>query len=673
MGAPFSLPVPFGSGVDRASGSTIAEGTDFRDLRNVLLHAGKAGLRQGLLRKLTLSALPSGAGITDVLEVTPLKSLGIGAAVAYNAVTRTASIWLLSGDATSAQYVADLWTVDVNAPFPKVLTADSYGKLVIAHDEAIYAFRQNTKVYDPIAVSVTDLTADLNTASPGALPVKFRGVERWLNYVVGWGYGTEDDGDRPEIVRISIAADPTNFLPNYYFVAGQRGDPIVRCSRSINGLLVCKPTESYLVFGSDRATFGIKPIDDHYGIIGSHLSVTVGGINYRWAVEGPRKSDGGPSTDIALPLDIGGTLPDALADPSIGDYAFAAYTSKEREVLFVFGRWAYVLHLKDVNNLRWSYRPFSAEIACFGELLDTGGSTLGSPLVPTVTAVVAGGPSLDVSYTASGAPTNERVEVWLRSAYDHVWIRGAEKAATVGETISIVGLEDGVPYEVAVRFMKNSLASQAYSSADASTWPAGSRGAATTPLPNTTGLAFARAANTITLTWTGGAIGPQVNALVEKNINGAGWSTIYNGVAFARFVNYDLVGTDQSGTGDFRVTLSTAWVAGNTSSLLAQDLGYAPPLGMQQNRVCSNFGAGPVEFMPHVDLGNPAASTRIERIDYGGVWIAYEVLAPGVANCTPFFPAGHTTSPMRFRARHEAGALYSAWVYSGVDIIGTCP
>lgn len=383
----FTIPVPFGGGIDRASGASVGDVTDFSDLRNVSLGAGRAKLRLGLNRKQTLSLLTSGAGITDVLEISPIRSLGVGAAIAYAAATRVVSLWLLSGDLVSAQYVADLWTLAAGAPFPRVLTADSYGRLFIAHDEASYSLRQNTKYYDPVLAVVNDLTADLNTATPGAQPVKFRGVERWLSYLIGWGYGTEDDGDRPEIVRTSIAADPTNFQPNNYWIAGQRGDPVLRCARAGRNLLVHKPTESYRILGENRADFGILPVDERYGIIGSHLSISVGATNYRWAVEGPRMSQGDASSDIALPLDIGGTLPDLQADTTVGDYAFAAYFSTEQEILFCFGKWAYVLHIKDPSAFRWSYRPFAVEMACVGELLDTGGSVLGSALFPTINSV----------------------------------------------------------------------------------------------------------------------------------------------------------------------------------------------------------------------------------------------------------------------------------------------
>lgn len=483
----FSIPVRFGRGIDRASGASSADESDFSDLRNVALGEGKAGLRKGMVVRNTLSLLTSGAGTTDVLNITALRSVGVGAVISYNATNRKVSLWLASGDGLTILFVADLYTLSASAAFPRIIAEDSYGKLIIAHDEPSFAFRQNTKVYDPALATVSDLTADLNTVTPGAQPVKFRGVVRWLNYLVGWGYGTEDDGDRPEIVRISIAADPTNFLPNNYFVAGQRGDAVLRCARSAGGLLVHKETENYIVRGSDRASFGIWPLDEKFGILGSRLSVTVGGVNYRWSADGPRSSSGGPSDDLALPLDIGGTLPDPIADPTIGDYAFAEYLPQAREVVFCFGAWAYVLHLKNPNALRWSYRVFGVEPACLGALLDTGGSILGPTIWPIIGAVNGAyntfDPHLLVSYASSGAVGAERVELWIReSTLATPWILAGERAALAADLFDLLGsglgggiVEAGKSYYTSLRFKLNSLASAPYASADASTWPAVSR------------------------------------------------------------------------------------------------------------------------------------------------------------------------------------------------------
>ena len=609
--------------------------------------------------------------VTDVIAIHPLKSLGVGAAVAYNAETREVSLWLLSADGTTASFVAILYTLSALAPFPRVLTADSYGLLFIAHDEPTFALRQNTKVYDPVLATVANVEADLNVATVGAQPVKFRGVERWLNYIVGWGYGTEDDGDRPEIVRISVAGEPMNWKPEHYFMAGQRGDAVIRCARSGGGLLVHKPTESYLIFGHERSNFGIRLVDERFGIIGSRLSVTVGGVNYRWAVEGPRRSDGGASDDLALPLDIGGPLVEPMADPSSGDYAFAEYFPKQQEIVFCFGRWGYVLHLKNPAALRWSYNEYKVEPACFGTLLDIGGSTLGSPGYPTVNAVVPVPTGLEVEYTASGALTGERVEVWIRNAFSHEWVRAIEQAAVANETIPVLAIRPGVLTEVALRFKKNSLASPAYSG-DPSTWPGVSRGATTVPLAPVTGLNVSRVGNTLTLTYVGGATGGQVTAKYEKNINGAGWSTIVEETATTDNTSFDLVDGELSGAGDFRITLTTAWAGPNVFTANAVDLGYPTPIEIGLSRYCED---GEPKYNVAVALGTTLASTLLEYSVNNGPWIHWQTLAPNVSAARNFVPSAEGLtqySSFRFRARHEQGASISSWTYSSEQVVGVC-
>ncbi|KKL57496.1 hypothetical protein LCGC14_2234810, partial [marine sediment metagenome] len=169
--------------------------------------------------------------------------------------------------------------------------------------------------YDPFVGSpLVELTADLDGA--GDAPVYFRGVTRHLNYVIGWGFGTATEQSRPEIVRVSLPGQPTVWSPDHFIIAGVRDDPVLLCESLgtiPSPLAVFKETETYQIFGYDRRTFGIRRIDDIYGIAAARLAVTVNGICYFWSLEGPRATDGSnPSRDLAWPLDLDAPAPATL-------------------------------------------------------------------------------------------------------------------------------------------------------------------------------------------------------------------------------------------------------------------------------------------------------------------------------------------------------------------------
>lgn len=283
--------------------------------------------------------------------------------------------------------------------------------------------------------------------------------------------------------------------------------------------------------------------------------------------------------------------------------------------------------------------------------------------------------NLNVEYTSSGAPTTERVEVWIRNAYDFVWQLLAEKAAVLHEFILVAGLKEGVAAEVAVRFKKGGLAAAPYSSGDASTWPAASRGAGTPVLPAVTALNVARSGNRLTLTFVGGKTGAWITAKFEKNINGAGWSTISDAVANTASIDYDLVGGEQSGVGDFRVTLRTNWVVGATFTNAGVDLGYPPPSQVFLFRFCDG---GDAKFGINISLGSPGAYTEVEYKPEGGAYGTYEILVPGDFTPADFWPGelGYGEhSRFQFRARHDdhAGNI-SVWTESALSVeTGVCP
>lgn len=469
--------LPWGTGVDRASGAMVVDEDQFSDLRNVYLYNGRAELRKGHARTLLF---PAG---DDVIGIFPIRAQGLSGALVYKALDRTVSLYALDSTGTTASFVATIWTLDALATLPpSVIADDSYNKLIIAHDEPLYGLRQPTYVFSPADGTALPLLADFaRTGTPQ--PVKFRGVIRHLNYLVGWGYGTSVDEDRPETLRISVPGEPTNFVPEHYFLAGTQGDPIVGCGYCNGNLAVMKTADSYKLIGFDRATFGIRPLDPAFGLLASRLHVSVNDEFHFWSLDGPRSTNGESSNDMGAPLWLDGPQPDPIATNTPKEKGFAYYDPTNREIVYVFGQWAYVLHIRD-GQRRWSYRQYGRPLVCAGRVY------LGSGIVLAITAHPEPGvidatdpsfvgtdvlPKLFVRWTVvGGTVTNEKCEVWTK-AVGGTWARrGTFNANALSGTVSVPSFLQS--QSVALRFTQSGVAAAAYSNtADPSLWPAVSR------------------------------------------------------------------------------------------------------------------------------------------------------------------------------------------------------
>lgn len=478
----------FGGGIDRASGQLIVEDASFADLRNVYLFDGKAELRKGLFETLTFAAGE------EPIHAQPIRTQGIGAVFTYKASTREVKLYQVSADGTSSIGSFLVWTLADGAPFPRISSDDSYGKVYIAHDEENFNYRQPTRVFDPVLATVADLTADLNTAIPGAVAVYFRGVARHLNYLMGWGYGTETDPYRPEILRVSMPGEPDVFNPPHYFICGQRGEPIVGGQTVGKIFMVRKETDSHRIIGSDRATFGVEPADQLFGLASPRLMVTVGGWNYFWSLDGPRRSQGGESDDLSTLLDLAGPLPDPLAQAAT-EYGFAVYNPNQKEVEFIFGQWAYVLHVRDPQKLRWSYRNYGIQIGAAARFFaGVSGAPTGAsaPLAyADITATTpVGNHAATISWTNLGTLFGgELAEIWTHSLTeaDKSWHLLADNIAVAGpgESADYSWFNPAATHEIAVRFKLGGVYNAAYVSADPTLWPAISRQQFNTPAYST--------------------------------------------------------------------------------------------------------------------------------------------------------------------------------------------
>lgn len=495
MGERQKMLIPFGGGLDRKTGSAVVDPDSFGNLQNVHLFRGRMEIRRGLARLLNI-----GWG-DDIIAIQAIRAQSLTAVAVWRETSREVKLYLVDGAFASATYVGVLWTMPALVTgVPVVTCADMYGQLVFAHDEASMAARQVTRVFTVSGGSLANLQLDLDRDG-SANDVKFRLVKRHLNYLVGVGYGTDSDEDRPEVIRISQAGAIT-FVPEHYFLVGARGDPVLglgKIGQGDNAVLGCyKAAEAYKLVGHDARTFGVFLMDDSHGILGARLEVTVGSENFRWGLNGPRVTSGGASEDLELPLDIAGPEADPLHSAVEADQALAFYDSKEHEVVFVFDHWGYVLHLKDKSR-RWSFRPYAYRIGAAGTVYT------GTTAVLTLAEVMPSAvyvdpsfsgvdvddymPSFDVTWALPGGLVGgEEVEVWVRSKYagDTPDFLGMGYGLTQDEwkkraTVAITALAATVQamhfhtnHEIALRVTLGGVPGAGYFGAP-DTWPATSR------------------------------------------------------------------------------------------------------------------------------------------------------------------------------------------------------
>ncbi len=359
--------LPYGEGLERSKGVMVVQPTSFEDLRNVFLFDGKAQVRAGLaLRSVLQDDVPSDLDVTVMLA--PFRSQSASIGVGFDSVSK--EVWLnrLDIDGTNPAVIGSLGTLDAGITFdpPIIIGADSDNKFFLAHDEPNPTSRLVTQVYDPSAFpNLAPLQADLDGIN-GQQDVFFRGVVRHLSYIFGWGYGSFSDPVRGDVVRVSNSGDSKIFEDFAFFEAGQQGETVMVCRSAGPSLMVYKETETYEIFGYSPDTFGIRLADSLFGCVGSRLAVSVSGSVFFWSTQGPRVTSGGPSVDIAVPLDIDGPDPATLVAESDPENAFAEYDPRTRVIQFVWGQRVYALSIRDPNRPRWSYYELGETAQCSG-------------------------------------------------------------------------------------------------------------------------------------------------------------------------------------------------------------------------------------------------------------------------------------------------------------------
>lgn len=492
------IPLTFGPGLDRATGILGVPPRAGRDLRNVYLYRDKAQTRAGYTITATFTDETNNP-ISHIVLVHPMRSESIGIVVGYQQTSRTVIVYLVDGNGTNPIRIGTWFTLASGAHEPpRILAAESYRKVFLAHDEPIFAARAPTIYYNPYGpTELTTLTADLDRNGT-AETIRFRGVQEYLNYLVGWGYGTGSDEDRPEIIRVSLPGNPTSWEPEHYFLAGIGSDPVIRCLPTTDRLIVFKESQQYEIVGYDRRTFGIKPSDPLYGLASSRLATTVNGIIYFWSQEGPRATTGGASQDLSWPLDLKAPSPTDLVTEGATNDGFATYLPERRIVQFIFGRRCYNLSLWD-ETPKWSYGELAIPAASGGLIYGDNTSSQAPTAAPSNISGTSTNPNrLRIQWTNNNLTGGEIIEIWLKPS-GGTWSRHtALPAGGTSQQTEIDNLQPGRNHNIATRYRRGTRYSPDSSSNNPDDWPASQKGTASTTLnsPTITNTSWTRTSAT---------------------------------------------------------------------------------------------------------------------------------------------------------------------------------
>lgn len=373
------MPLTWGGGLDRGTGIAKVQPANFSDLRNLELLTGTAEVRKGLAQE-ALGFVGGGATpYTDIVALTTAYSV-LGAPNPHFIGYDSASKKLEAYSATI--FGATIFTTagSLGPSQKSFFLAEIYRKIFIAQDVA-YALREvPTTYWDTAGGAITVLQGDFDGL--GAQNVVFRGVVAYLNYIIGWGFGSNTDKNRPDVIRVSLPGQPTVFNKEHYFLAG--GGTVLNCVPAGGKLLVFKDNEIRTILGSNRANFGIsQAIDPEFGLAGSRLvATTPDGTTYFWSPHGPRFTTGGPSEDIGYGLKLDAPEPSGLVSAGAMEQGFAVYVPGKELVKFIFGQQrGYVLHLRD-KQPRWSYEEYAVPIRCAGRYPHVGAA--GTPADPSI-------------------------------------------------------------------------------------------------------------------------------------------------------------------------------------------------------------------------------------------------------------------------------------------------
>lgn len=516
------FPIPLDRGLDRSTGQLVVDSSSAVEIRDFLPREGKLEARPGMGVSIGVAALGDAVCHQDHFRA---KSLLIE--ITYDRATRAVTVYALDLNGVPVATIGTLGTLATGAlEPPRFFTAESYSFLVIAHDEPNVTKRIKTQYTD--GASLTSLVANLDTL--GSNDTVFRGTEQWLGYTWQWGYGANNDKNRPEVLRPSRPSDPRTLDATVAFLGGPRDEPILRAIACDAGLLLCKERSTYLLSGQDYATFGVKPRDGSYGLAAGRLAVKVGGTVYGWTHVGPRSTSTGIWDALELPLALKAALATDYPQGLQVELGHASYWSDEDTVLFAFPdltanqTLVVALSLRG-TALRWSHwvLPVAILSACFVGVSNEAGAV--SPGLSSATShggVQTGAIfQTKVTVTHSAAVGDETIEVWGKQGANPYLKLTSFPIVTAAATQSkqiVVGASGS--WDLAVRYLRNGIPRSDHTG-DPSTWPAGAKATGTvTALPAiaASGLTYVPGATIAAGTWNLSWAAPVTGATVQVQI-----------------------------------------------------------------------------------------------------------------------------------------------------------
>lgn len=519
------LPVPFGYGLDRASSVLTVDPRAGADLRDVFLLEGKVRVRAGMG-----ASILTIASTDAIVHQEYFKSKAKIITVTYNRTTRDVKVYTGDVNGTSATAVATWGALAAGAVEPpRFSCAESFNIMLLAHDEPSVTKRLITKTYD--GTTFASLTANLDNTS--AKNVLFRGVVEHLGYIWGWGFGSDSDKSRPEMVRVSKPGDPTSFDQNHWFGVGERDDAILAARPCAQGLMVLKSSFRSIIPGTDKATFGNLPVDRTYGQVAMRLSLTLGTRVFAWTNEGPKVSDGGEFTGLEIPLELLDRLPNGLPEASLLANGHTAYFPDEKCIWWFFPDYVTGKTLVVTYSLRETLVGSRFAYLLLPKVIQS--ALVVAPSVESATVDPGYASSVShsgvqvssifqtkITFTINAPVGDETVEIWGRQgASAGALITTFPINTSAGTQSAVLTLAASGSWDLWVRFVRAGTPRSDHPGSDPTAWPGASKATGTiTALPALTpNTPTYTAAGTVAAgTWNASWNSPVTGAVVDVRV-----------------------------------------------------------------------------------------------------------------------------------------------------------
>lgn len=674
------IPLALGPGLDRATGLAATNPSYPSDARNVYARDAKQALRPGI----TTTAYPPLPWGTDLIAVVPIKATGDELYCVYDRTSRELRIFRLNVATNEMQPLNSpangLWgTLGALTPFPVVTAAEVNGLVFFAHDEGAVPFRLVTIYYTPFAASpdlpgtLTTLTADLDGDGVQAA-VKFRGVYAYLEYLVGWGWGSEESAeeeDRGDVLRLSKPAAPTIFPGGSYALCGARADPIRAVVATEDVLAIAKADEAYKLVGSSGLDFGVFLLDARYGAVSSRCAQNIGGIAYWWSSDGARQVRANGTFPIAQPLELLSPLPDTLPTPGPSRFCFAVYDRRRYLLEFVFPNvedvtlrtLSFALSLWNPEDPRWSFIVREQCVGCAGEIIVSDEAEVPAPTgycsdVAGADTGIAPDPrfrSVNVSWQNNDAVGDEIVQIFAKPAGGAWTVALALPVSGVAQNTAVQTLDPLTAYEIALRYVRGQRTAEGYEGGDPDAWTAPTAAGAMDSFNTSSAVvawvagAFTSAAAPVNLSWASAQLA--VPYLLEKDI-GAGFVTVAADLVATTYA-YAIPGAELGTTVDFRVTPKRGAIAGAAA---APDLSVPMFITVgTPNWVSAVWSAVTgIATLTWSAAANATTYFLEKSTDGGGSWLPVATVA--TTSYAYAAPAAEINTTVKFRVTGKNGA-----------------